>query len=126
MGVGWKACSERSSNSRQTSSDTMEKSKKQITVLSWYISVINSGYTYEPDVRHSEIIVKELGLEGAKTLSEHTSVRHGPREQRAAGSREVQEVSVLVRSSELLGHRQNGLAIRSQGMLQIDVDIDGV
>ena len=45
------------------------ESKKQIKVLNRFISVKDSGNTYEPDVRHSEMLVNELGLQGEKTLS---------------------------------------------------------
>ena len=46
-----------------------EESKQQIKVLNKSISMKHGGYTYEPDVRHSEMIVKELELQGAKTLT---------------------------------------------------------
>ena len=52
-----------------------EESKKQIKVLKRFISVKDSGYTYE-HVRHSEMIVKELGLQIAKTLSTPVSDVH--------------------------------------------------
>ena len=80
-------------------------SQQQLKVLNRFISVKDGGYTYESDVRHSEMIVKEHGARCKDT--EHTSVRHAPRERKAVGSQEVQEVSVHVRSSELPGHRQN-------------------
>ena len=43
--------------------------KKQIKVLNTFISVNCGGHTYEPDVRHPEMIVKELVLQGAKTCT---------------------------------------------------------
>ena len=77
------------------------ESKKQIKVLNRFISVKDSGYTYEPaveafrDARQGARAARWKGIE-------HTCVRHVPRERRADGSRKVQEVSVHVRSSELL------------------------
>ena len=46
-----------------------ENDKKQLKVLNRFVSVTESGYTYEPDTRHAEVLVRELGLEAAKTLS---------------------------------------------------------
>ena len=51
-------------------------STKQIKVLNRFITVKDSGYTYEPDARHSGMIVKELGWQGAKTLSTRVSDLH--------------------------------------------------
>ena len=50
-----------------------EESKKQIEVLKRFISVKDGVHTYKVDVRHSDIIVKEFGLQGAKTLSRPVS-----------------------------------------------------
>ena len=44
-----------------------EESKKQFKVLNRFISVEDGEYAYEPDVRLSEMIVKELGLQGLST-----------------------------------------------------------
>ena len=43
--------------------------EKQVKVLDRLITVEESGYTYEPDVRHSELIIKELGLQAAKSVA---------------------------------------------------------
>ena len=43
--------------------------EKQVKVLNRIITVEESGYTYEPDVRHSELIIKELGLQAAKSVA---------------------------------------------------------
>ena len=51
-------------------------SMQQIKVLDRFISVKDSGYTYEPDARHSGMIVKELGWQGAQTLSTRVSDMH--------------------------------------------------
>ena len=49
---------------------------EQIKVLNRFISVKDSGYTYEPDARHAGMIVKELWWQGAKTLSTRVSDMH--------------------------------------------------
>ena len=53
-----------------------EESKKQIQVLNRFISVREGGNTYDSDIRHSEMIVKELGLQGVKTPSTPVSDTH--------------------------------------------------
>ena len=84
--------------SRQTSSDdTMEKARSRSKVLNVFISDY-SGYTYEPDARHSELNVKEVGLQGAKTLSAPVSDMHHE-SGRTAGSRRVQEDASAWRST---------------------------
>ena len=52
------------------------ESKNQIKVLNRFISVNDSGYSYEPDVRHSEMIVKKLGLQRSTTLRTPVSDMH--------------------------------------------------
>jgi hypothetical protein len=50
--------------------------EKELKVLNRFISVVEGGYTYEPDVRHAEILVRELGLEGAKKVSTPVADMH--------------------------------------------------
>ena len=72
--VGWKARSKKF----EITTDIIgheEEDKKQIKVLKKFIAVKDSGYTYE-HVRHSDMIVKELGLQGAQTLSTPVSDMH--------------------------------------------------
>ena len=38
-------------------------------MLNRIISVEEGGYTYEPDARHAEVIIKELGLQEAKPVT---------------------------------------------------------
>ena len=42
---------------------------KQIRVLNRVISWTDEGLVYEPDQRHAEIVIRELGLEGAKAVN---------------------------------------------------------
>ena len=44
-------------------------SQREIRILNRSIRWTTAGIEYEPDQRHSDAIVKELGLEGAKSLS---------------------------------------------------------
>ena len=90
-----------------------EESQKQIKVLNRFISVKDSGFSYEPDVRHPEMIVNELGLQGAKTLSTPMSDMHHESGE-MLGHEMFKKHSVVMRICELLGHIQNWLAIRSQ------------
>ena len=43
--------------------------EKQMKTLNRIITVEPNGYTYEPDSRHAELIIKELGLKDAKAVS---------------------------------------------------------
>ena len=43
--------------------------EKHLKVLNRIISVEEGGYTYEPDARHAEVIIKELGLQEAKPVT---------------------------------------------------------
>ena len=43
--------------------------EKQLKVLNRIIVVEDQGYTYEPDARHAEVIIRDLGLQGAKSVS---------------------------------------------------------
>ena len=43
--------------------------EKQLKVLNRIITVEDDGYTYEPDVRHAEIVIREMGLENAKAVT---------------------------------------------------------
>ena len=52
-----------------------EESKKQSQKLNRFISVKDGGYTYEPDVRQSEMLVKELGAGKKASLAGDTSTR---------------------------------------------------
>ena len=42
---------------------------KQLKVLNRIISVEENGFTYEPDARHAEIVIRELGLQEAKAVT---------------------------------------------------------
>ena len=42
---------------------------KQIRVLNRVISWAAGGLVYEPDHRHAEIVIRELGFEGAKVAN---------------------------------------------------------
>ena len=41
----------------------------QLKVLNRIISVKENAYTYEPDARHAEIVIRELGLQEAKAVT---------------------------------------------------------
>ena len=43
--------------------------EKQLKILNRIITVEENGYTYEPDARHAETIIIELGLQDAKSVS---------------------------------------------------------
>ena len=43
--------------------------EKHVKILNRIITVKEDGYEYEPDLRHAELVVKELGLEDAKSVS---------------------------------------------------------
>ena len=42
---------------------------RETRILNRIIKVTESGWEYEPDQRHAEMIVKELGLETAKSVN---------------------------------------------------------
>ena len=41
------------------------RDKKQVRVLNRTVTYTNAGIEYEPDPRHAEIILKDLGLEAS-------------------------------------------------------------
>ena len=43
--------------------------KQEIRILNMTIRWTLAGIEYEPDQRHAEIIIKEMGVEGAKPLA---------------------------------------------------------
>ena len=43
--------------------------EKQLKVLNRIISAEEYGFTYEPDARHAEILIRDLGLTGAKAVA---------------------------------------------------------
>ena len=47
--------------------------EKQLKVLNRIITVEEHGYTYEPDARHAEVIIRDLGLRDAKSVSTPTA-----------------------------------------------------
>ena len=49
---------------------------KTAKVLNRIISVEENGYTYEADARHAEIIIRDLGLAGAKSVTSPVSEEH--------------------------------------------------
>ena len=46
-----------------------ENDDKSVKILNRIVTAIDEGFTYEPDIRHAELVVKELGLENAKAVS---------------------------------------------------------
>lgn len=75
----------------QITTNVMDTTKTASSRIMWITgSVSGSGYTHEPDVRHSEMIGQ-----GAKTLSTIVPDVHHESE-KLAGSRTIQEVPVLV------------------------------
>ena len=42
---------------------------KSVKILNRIVTAVGDGVTYEPDIRHAELVVNELGLENAKALS---------------------------------------------------------
>ena len=73
------AASQDSQSVRRTLKWTKKESRNQLEVLNRFISVNDSGYTSEPDVRHSTMIVEELWLQGAKTLNTPVSGQKHPK-----------------------------------------------
>ena len=43
--------------------------RTEVKILNRVISVTQQGFRYEPDLRHAELVVSELGLENAKSVS---------------------------------------------------------
>ena len=43
--------------------------RTEVKILNRVISVTQQGFRYEPDLRHAEVVVSELGLENAKSVS---------------------------------------------------------
>ena len=43
--------------------------RTEVKILNRVISVTQQGFRYEPDLRHAELVVSELGLESAKSVS---------------------------------------------------------
>ena len=42
---------------------------KSANILNIIITVVDDGYEFEADIRHAELVVKELGLENSKSVS---------------------------------------------------------
>ena len=53
---------------------------KAVKVLNRIISVVDDGYTYEVDARHVEHMIRDLGLQEAKSVSSPVSDEHGSEE----------------------------------------------
>ena len=53
-----------------------DEDEKQMKILNRIITVEPNGYTYEPDSRHAELIIKELGLKDAKAVSSPVAEHH--------------------------------------------------
>ena len=82
------------------------ESKTQMKVLHRFISIFDGGYTYEPDLRHAEMVVKELGLRGAKTLSTPVSDMHHESEE-LLDHEKFKKCQSLCARANFLAHRQN-------------------
>ena len=87
--------------------------------------LLRQGQWVHRRTRRQAVRDDRQGARVGETLSTPESDMHHEGDELLNHSK-VQEVRVFVRSSELLGHRQNCLAIRSQGLLQIDVETDSV
>jgi hypothetical protein len=46
-----------------------DQDEKRVKILNRIITVVENGFDYEPDIRHAELVVKELGLENSKAVT---------------------------------------------------------
>ena len=102
-----------------------EGQSREVRILNRIIRWTAEGIAYEPDPRHSEIAIRDLGLDAARTKAASTP---GTKEETAASSVptdatcvEVEEESELMTASEATLYR--GIAARLNYLAQDRIDI---